>query len=488
MISKSQFLKYIQCYKYLWLYKFRRELLPEEVDASLQRIFDEGYEIEDYAKKLFPKGVEVEGLYDKAEKHTKKLIKEGNKLLFQATAMANKLYCMADIFSYNPKTKKWDIYEVKSSTKLKDIHIIDLAFQKTCFEGAGYEIGKLHLVHVNNQYVRKGKIDPKKLLKIEDLTSEVKNVISGVHLDIENALELITKKDEPQVKILKQCKNPFGCNFIGYCWKDIPEHSIYNIAGSLTEKKLNELLDQGIIMIKDIPDDYLTKHKSILHHNVIKQNKIHIEKENIKSELSKLKYPLYFLDYETFSPAIPMFDGYKPYQRIVFQFSLHVQESKGAKLKHYEFLAKDKKDPTNDLLKALKSFVKGIGTFIAWNDVFEKGCNREMARRAPKYSDFLQEINNSMYDLMMIFRNGYYVHKNFHGSASIKKVLPVIVPKLSYKDLEIQEGGTASQSWLTLIDESVKKSERNKLATDMLKYCELDTFAMVEILRKLKEI
>ncbi len=364
-----------------------------------------------------------------------------------------------------------------------------MAFQKICFEGAGYEIGKLHLVHVNNQYVRKGKIDPKKLIKIEEVTQEVKNVISGVQLDIEKALELITAKDEPQIRILKQCRRPYECSFINHCWKHIPEHSIYNIAGSLREDKLNLLLDQGILEIKDIPEDFLTNLKSIRHHKVVKQNEVHIEKENIKNELDKLKYPLYFLDYETFSPAIPMFDGYKPYQRIVFQFSLHVQEAEGLKLKHYEFLAQEGKDPTKDLLKALKGFVKNNnGTFVSWNASFEKGCNSEMAGRVPEYTEFMQDINDSMYDLMDVFKKGYYVHKDFHGSASLKKVLPVLVPSLSYKDLEIQEGGTASQSWLTLIDESVKKAERNSLAKNMLKYCELDTLAMVEILRKLGKI
>ena len=486
MLSKSQFLKYIQCYKYLWLYKFRRDLLPEETDESLQRIFDEGYEVEDYARKLFPKGVKAEGLYETAKKNTDKLIKDGNKVIFQATAMANSLYAMADIFVKNGD--KWDIYEVKSSTQVKDIHVIDLSFQKTCFESAGYKIGKTHLVVINTSYVRKGKIDPKKLLKIEDISFDVRNLISETKLNIESALKLIKSPKEPQVRILKQCNSPYECPFIDYCWKDVPDHSIYDIACGLSEKKLNELLDQGILEIKDIPEDFLTRDRAIMHRHVVKHNKVHIEPENIKEDLSNLKYPLYFLDYETFSPAIPLFDGYKPYQRIVFQFSLHVQEKPGGKLKHYEFLAKDFKDPTEDLLKALKSFITHKGTAISWNATFEKGCNSEMGKRSLKYASFLKSVNDSMYDLMLIFRKGYYVHKNFHGSASIKKVLPVLIPKLSYKNLNIQEGGTASDSWKTLIDPDIDKKEKDKLYRDMLDYCCMDTIAMVEILNFLHKI
>jgi len=486
MLSKSQFLKYIQCYKYLWLYKFRRDLLPEETDESLQRIFDEGYEVEDYARKLFPKGVKAEGLYETAKKNTDKLIKDGNKVIFQATAMANSLYAMADIFVKNGD--KWDIYEVKSSTQVKDIHVIDLSFQKTCFESAGYKIGKTHLVVINTSYVRKGKIDPKKLLKIEDISFDVRNLISETKLNIESALKLIKSPKEPQIRILKQCNSPYECPFIDYCWKDVPDHSIYSIACGLSEKKLNELLDLGILEIKDIPEDFLTRERALMHQHVIKHNKVHIEPDKIKEDLGNLKYPLYFLDYETFSPAIPLFDGYKPYQRIVFQFSLHVQESKDSKLKHYEFLAKDFKDPVEDLLKVLKKAITKKGTSIAWNAMFEKGCNSEMAERAPHYASFLKSINDSMYDPMLIFRKGYYVHKNFHGSASIKKVLPVLVPKLSYKNLNIQEGGTASDSWKTLIDPEIAKKEKDKLYRDMLDYCGMDTMAMVEILNFLKRI
>ncbi|MCX6740338.1 MAG: DUF2779 domain-containing protein [Candidatus Parcubacteria bacterium] len=486
MLSKSQFLKYIQCYKYLWLYKFRRDLLPEETDESLQRIFDEGYEVEDYARKLFPKGVKAEGLYETAKKNTDKLIKDGNKVIFQATAMANSLYAMADIFVKNGD--KWDIYEVKSSTQVKDIHVIDLSFQKICFESAGYKIGKTHLVVINTSYVRKGKIDPKELLKIEDISSDVRNLISEIKLNIESALKLIKSPKEPQIRILKQCSSPYECPFIDYCWKDVPDHSIYSIACGLSEKKLNELLDQDILEIKDIPEDFLTRDRALMHRHVVKHNKVHIEPDKIKEDLNNLKYPLYFLDYETFSPAIPLFDGYKPYQRIVFQFSLHVQEQPGGKLNHYEFLAKDFKDPTEDLLKALRKFISKKGTAISWNAMFEKGCNSEMAKRAPQYASFLKSVNDSMYDLMLIFRKGYYVHKNFHGSASIKKVLPVLIPKLSYKNLNIQEGGTASDSWKTLIDPDIDKKEKDKLYKDMTDYCGLDTMAMVEILKFLQKI
>ena len=490
MLTKSNYIKYIQCYKYLWLCKKRRDLMPKEIKSATQRIFDEGYEVEGYAYKLFPKGInaEVEKSIGKTIKRTKKLIKKCTKSIFQATVSGKNLFCKADIIDYNSKTKKWDIYEVKSSTQLKEIHIIDLAFQRISFEEAGYKIGKLNLVHINNQYVKKGKIIPKKLLKIENVTKDADKLIKEIKLNIKDALKILKSKTEPEIRILKQCNNPYPCDFIDYCWKHVPEQSIYHIGGGLSEKKLNMLLDDGILKIKNIPEGIITSKKGLEHYKAIKTSKVRIDKAAIKKELKKLKYPLYFLDYETFSPAIPLFDGYKPYQRMTFQYSLHVREAPKAKIKHFEYLAKDWQDPSLRLAQELKKSIGTKGTIITWNMGFEKGCNKEMGERYSKFKKFFEQVNTRVYDLMDVFRKGYYVHKNFQGSASIKKVLPALVPRLSHKNLNVQEGNAASGLWGAMINIETSEKEKGKIYNDLLKYCELDTLAMVEILSKLEKI
>jgi hypothetical protein len=151
MLTKSDYLKYTQCYKYLWLYKYRKDLLPKELSSAVERVFDEGYDVESYAYKLFPGGIDADDEnLSKAIAKTKELVKSGKKIIFQPTISENNLFCRADIIKFNSRTKKWDIYEVKSSTQVHDIHLLDLAFQKICFEEAGLKIGKLHLVHVNS--------------------------------------------------------------------------------------------------------------------------------------------------------------------------------------------------------------------------------------------------------------------------------------------------------------------------------------------------
>lgn len=488
MLTKSAFLKYLQCTKALWLYKNRRDLLPE-VDENKQAIFDAGYEVESYAYELFPGGVSAlednDNFWEPVER-TKSLINEKREIIYQASFSAENLFCRTDIIKHDAGNDCWDIIEVKSSTQPHDIHYKDLSFQRICLERSGVKVGRVFLVYVNNQYVKNGGIDPEKLLVKKDITNEVENIKEDTKLEIKDALKVVTLPNEPEVKILRQCHQPYDCDFIDYCFKDTPEDSIYSIAGALGSKKLDKLLGEGILKVSDIPPEMLTTKKLERHHHVIKHNTVHIEKENIKEELEKIEYPIYYLDYETYSSAVPIFDGYRPYQRIVFQYSLHIQREPGGELEHHYFLAKDFKDPTKDLSESLRKVVGKKGSFVAWNKAFEEGCNFEMGRRYPEFESFYEDINERMVDLMEIFKKGYYVHKDFHGSASLKKVLPAVVPELSYQDLGIQEGMTASNNWGRMIKESMLGEEKDKLYKDLLDYCELDTLAMVRILEKLE--
>jgi hypothetical protein len=489
MLTKSDYIKYIQCKKYLWLNKFRPELLSEEVDNNLQRAFADGYAVEEVAYKLYPGGVVAsEGEIREAIAKSIKLMDAKTPVIFQATVSGAGLFCRSDIIKYNSADNAWDIVEVKSATEVKDIYVDDLAFQKICFGEAGYKVGRILVVHINNEYVKKGDINPHELLTEVDITEKIKEKEEETKLEIENAFRVLYIKDEPEIQVLRQCTNPYECPFIPYCHRDFPDHSIYSIAGALGKKKLELLIDEGIMEVKDIPEELLTNDKLKKHYYTVNNNVAHIEKDNIKKELSNIEYPVYYLDYETFSPAIPIIDGYRPYQRIVFQYSLHVQEEPNGELKHYYFLAKDLEDPTKAMSESLSKIIGNIGSVIAWNMGFEKGCNTEMGERASEYQMFYEDINNRMYDLMHVFKKGFYVHKEFYGSASLKKVLPVVVPELSYNELDISEGMTASNSWGDMVTKDMSQEEKDKIYNGLLEYCELDTLAMVKILDKLNNI
>ncbi len=488
MLTKSNYLKYLQCTRYAWLYKNRKDLIPE-VDDDLQRVFDMGYEIEGYAYKLFSDGVDVgDGDIKEQIEKTKPLMVEKTPVIFQPTISGKGLFCRADIIRYRKELDAWDIIEVKSGTSVKGIHIDDLAFQKACFEENGYKVANFSVIYLDNTYVRKGAIESEKMLKEDDVTKKVNGRSESTEENIKKALTTIKKKDEPQVKILRQCQNPYECPFIPYCWKDFPDDSIYEIGGPLGAGGIEELIDQDIIRTCDIPEGLYTAGKVKRHLDAVKDDVILIDKNKIKENLSRISYPIYYLDYETFGAAIPLLDGFGPYESVSFQYSLHIQEEKDGPLEHYVFLAKEFGDPSAKMAASLKKVIGKKGTIIAWNMSFEKGCNEEMGERAPEYKEFFEDVNERMYDLMEIFRKGYYVDQKFLCSASLKKVLPAMVPELSYDDLDINQGMAASYAWSDMVTKDMKQEEKDKIYNDLLEYCEQDTLAMVKILEKLYQI
>lgn len=487
MLSKTQFLYYLQCPKYLWLYKNKKKLLEGEENLDYKKL--QGESVEFWAYKEYQDIIDCKtdgGIFDDIN-NTQKVLKSGGKVLIQPSFSDGDLFCRNDLLVFNEVSDSWDLIEIKATTKVEDLHIIDLAFQKKCLNNCNIEIGNIYVYFVNNKYIKKGEIDSSKLIKKEDVTVRVNFIEASTNQKIKQALEFIKNiLNEPEVKILKQCFNPYECGFVDYCWKDIPEHSIYDL--SLKEGHLLELVNKNKFNIEDVPEGYVTRDNKKKYYYAKIKDKISIDKNNIQGELVKLSYPLYFLDYESYSPAVPLFDGFHPYQQMVFQYSLHVIKSPESNVEHYEFLATEWENPVPELLESLTSNIGKTGSAVVWNESFEKTRNKEMAEMYPKFKDELLSINDRIYDLGVSFKNGYYIHKDFKGSWSIKSVLPVIIPWLSYKELNIQGGSDASASYRDLIGLSSNSKEKQELTQDMLKYCELDTMAMVEIFKKLNQI
>ena len=260
----------------------------------------------------------------------------------------------------------------------------------------------------------------------------------------------------------------------------MPENNVFDLYG---RNNADELFAQGIIAIKDIPQSFKLNDKQDIQRKCAKSGKLFISKENIKHFLNTLHPPLYFMDFETFSTAIPLYDGTRPYQQVPFQFSLHLVED-GVQ-KHFYFLASGKNDPREEFASELKKVIGDKGTIVTFNSSFEKGRLKEIAESFPKEKKWIENVNDRIVDLLIPFRNFHYYNPKQQGSASIKSVLPALIGK-GYEDLEIAEGGGASLAFLDLVFE--KNIDKKKLKEDLLKYCERDTEAMIWILRELKKI
>lgn len=484
-LSKSQFLRGLQCHKSLWFRKYKPDLIAPP-DESQQVIFDTGTEVGKLARRLFPDGEEIiyeERSLNEKIKQTKKLINNGVKTIYEATFSHNNVLVMVDIL--HKGRRGLEIYEVKSSTEVKDVNISDLSVQYYVLSGCGFTISKASLVYINTEYVRKSKLDIKKLFCITNFTKEVKENQKSVNSQLRK-MRIMLKEKCPDIDIGERCSDPYHCDFTEHCWKHIPEYSIFNISRLKWAKRF-DLYRKGILKFKDIPKDYHLSKNQRLQVETELTNKTVINKKGIKEFLKTVYYPLYFLDFETFMPAIPLYNGIRPYQKIPFQFSLHCLENKKAKLKHYEFLAKEGIDQREEIGKRLTKLIPGKACVIAYNMSFEKGVLTNLAEEFPKYSKKLFKRRDNIIDLMIPFQKKYYYTNKMKGSHSIKKVLPTLLPDLTYEGMAISGGGEAMNTYATLHLLKDKK-EVKKIRKDLLEYCKLDTFAMVKLLERLRDV
>ena len=482
VLSKSRYLNGLQCPKLLWIAINEPERIPEP-DAATQHIFDQGHLVGELAKKLFPGGIDIpaEHFMDNI-KETKDLLCQ-RKPLFEGGFLAGNLFARADIL--NPVNEgEWDIIEVKSSTSVKDVNIHDVAFQKYCYEQAGLEINRCFLMHINNQYVRNGDIAPQELFKIDEITDLVEEISHGIHDRIDNMFEDIARERCPEIGIGLHCRDPYECA-LADCWDFLPGQNIFNLYYG--GKKCFALYDSGIFTVKEIPDSYKLNGKQCIQRDCEISGQPYIDKEAIREFLDGLEYPLYYLDFETFSTAVPIFDGTKPYQNIPFQFSLHIQTSSGAAPVHHWYLADGPQDPRPELLASLRKSLGPSGSVIAYNKSFEERALNEMANAFPEYADWVAGVTSRLEDLIVPFRAFTYYHPSQKGSGSLKKVLPAVTGQ-GYEGMAIADGGEASLKYLDITFSETAIEEREKTREDLLAYCGLDTEGMVRIVERLMEL
>jgi len=487
-LSKSDYMLFLRHPAWLWLKKHDPKKLPL-VDAATQAIFDTGHAFEPYAEQLFPGGVQIGfsnyNEYKSLPKRTTEALDGGATTIFQGRFEYEQLTFICDVIQV-VGDKTVDLIEIKSSTKAKVDHEFDLAFQMVVLEGCGFTVRNISVVHVNNQYVRQGDIDAHQLTATTDITEAVKAKRESTKKYIAEAVKVAKSSTIPDISPSLAKLGSFTDWLAIYrLLTDVEPDSIYDLC-SVGAKNVGELEKLGISRLADIPDDFKLTSKQTLQQQATKLDKPIIEQGKIKVFLDSLVYPLYFFDYETMMNLVPYFDGMRPYQQYPFQYSLHILDSAEAELRHVEYLHKDHSNPVAELSKALQSQIGDTGSVITWNMSFEKGCNDRIGSMLPEYTEFYQKLNDRIVDLMMPFAEGWYADKAFKGSASIKQVLPVMVPDLSYKTLGIQEGTAAQRLWMEAVLDGKRDGEKEQILSDLSKYCGLDTYAMVAIYRKLK--
>ena len=482
-LSKSKYCNAVQCKKMLWLNEYK----SEEKESLNESVLENGTQVGELAKNLFGFHIDVsfnENLKQMIE-DTKSLLYLDKVVITEASFEYDNNFCSVDILKKNKSD--FEIYEVKSSTEVKDIYKEDISYQYYILNNLGYNVTKASIVYINSQYERNKELNLKELFNIEDVTEYVKEKLENIKLNIKEINNYMNQKREPDELLGIHCVKPYNCPFFKYCTKGLGNQNVFTLKGINNNKKF-ELYNKGIFEYEELLKIKINdKIKQQIEFELYDEED-YIDKTKIKEFLDKLTYPLYFLDFETFQMSIPLYDKTRPYMQIPFQYSLHYIIND--ELKHKEFLSEPDIDPRRKLAESLVKDIPKDVCVLAYNMAFEKMVIKELAILYEDLSDHLMNIYKNIKDLMIPFKDRYYYSKNMHGIYSIKYVLPALYPNdpsLDYKNLDLVHNGSEAMNMFANMC-NLDKDKQKELKNSLLKYCELDTYAMVKIFYKLKEV
>lgn len=494
MLSKSKFIIGQQCQKYLWL-KDKGIQITNIPDESAKERLRAGNEVGEEAKNLFPGGINIEYHkkdFNKMCEITKEAIRSGNSTIYEASFFEEGVFIRVDIMQKTPNG--WNIYEVKSSSRLRSYHKEDATLQWAVLSKVkNLKLNEVFVITLNNEYSKEGKIIPEELFTFHPLTKFVSENLNKTNSQLHDIKNSLLNDKEPDISIGKHCKKPHQCEYFNRCWPEsiTENNSIMNLYRLNFDKKV-EFIKKGKDVFERIPSEGLSDTQQMQLH-AYRNNKIIIRKPKIKEFIDKVEYPISYFDFETFTDSIPLYDGQRPHMQMPFQYSLHVQtaeeSAKDFRIDHHEFIADVDKDPRRAIAESMLQNIPKIGSIVAYNQSFEKNCINSLASHCPDISEELLALNDRFVDLIEPFRGGGYYHTDFKGSFSIKKVLPAICPndeRLDYKKLDINNGASASTAYKSM--RNMRNDARLNIEKKLFKYCWLDTYAMYAIYSKLLKL
>lgn len=491
-VSKSDYITFLKHPAWIWLKKHSPKILPKP-DENSRAVIDGGIQFEHFAEAIFENASKVIskefGDFEARATETKRLIEQRTEVILQAVFINGDYLCISDALRLTDD--RYELIEIKAVTKPDKEHFCDLAFQRAVIENTGTPISKCLVLHANKDYIRLGNIKIDEITQFSDVTTQVEKQILNTTERMKSALSVLSLETMPSDSL----------RYVGLGaaaeWRpifkslhpEIPPYSIYDLAsnkGAGMDKLIGQLEDDNVLLMVDIPDSakLQTHQKEQIAVTRLDQPIINIDQ--IKLFMNNLIFPLYFLDYESINLIMPPFDNTWPYEQVVFQQSLHIMQVDGT-LTHQEYLHDTNTNPMPKIIESLESTIGDAGSIIVWNQTFEKSRHTDMAKLYPAKASFMESLNDRVVDLMIPFSKNMYQDMHFKGSASIKKVLPVLCPELTYKTLGIQEGLTASRSWKEAIVDGTR-DDKDEILSNLKEYCGLDTYAMVAIYNALRSL
>jgi hypothetical protein len=483
-LSKTKFVAGIQCPKRLYFMCYRKDLAPPILPAQ-QAIFDTGTEVGRLARQLFPDGVLIDDdalHHSDAVAKTQKLIGQREvSAIFEAGFATGNVLIRADILEHR-SARHWRLLEVKSSTKVKEENFYDVALQSHVLKQSGITVDSECLVHINNAYVYNGKrLDLSKFFTIEDISQQIEDLAPSIPKLIREQQKVLSSDSEPDIGPGKHCFSPYECEFYDHCRASKPEHWVCDLP-RIRADILTQLAEDGIEDIRKVPGDFPLSDLQQRICRCVKSGKPFFGR-GLRADLEVLETPVYFLDFETVMPAIPLYAGTHPYEAVPFQWSLHKLDRNG-RLSHHEFLFGGEEDPREELLTALIDAIGDRGSIVMYTP-YEKRILNDLAGTFPEHADAIESVVGRLFDLCAVVRDHVY-HPDFGCSFSLKDVQPVLVPEMgSYEDLAVQDGMQAGISFLRMVSPGTPADEARRIREDLLEYCGRDTLGTVNLYQNL---
>jgi len=483
ILSKSRFLAGLQCHLRLW-HQCYNPGLASEVSPLQQAIFDTGHEVERVATRLYPGGLLVEEDYQHHSKAVQTTLAAMNRsqapAIYEAAFLHDGVRVRADILE-RLDDGRWNLIEVKSSSSVKGVYLPDVAIQYYVLKGSGLAIARAGILHLNNRYVYDGsQLELETLFSFADLTEQVSAMQEVISLQLDDLKRMLARSDPPQILPSRLCNSPYSCEFWEHCTRETPEFWILELSG-IGQDRLNDLAALNIHDIRDIPESFpLSLLQDRIKRCVINQEEY--ISPALEPELKDVEYPIHFLDFETVGIAIPRHPHTRPYQSLPFQWSDHILFEDGT-LEHRAYLCDEDKDPREEFARTLLEALGKRGTTFTYTN-YENRFINQLAEHLPHYRDQLLLALDRLKDLQAVIKTHFY-HPAFHGSFSLKSVLPALVPDMNYEGLAIQEGNQASLEYLRMVNSSTSHKEKDEIKKALLAYCSHDTIAMVKIREEL---
>ena len=484
-LSKSRYLSGCQCPLRLW-YDCYASHLADPPDLVQQAIFATGNAVGALARDRYPDGY----LVDYGPRQPKEALAKTAELMadsavgviFEGAFFYKNVLVRVDVLKREPAG--WKLIEVKSGTKVKGgVHDRDVAVQLWVLRGLNINVVSAGVLTLNSDYVYDGvSLDLDHLFAFHDLSELATALQPDVDHEIQVLQAMLRAESAPGNEPGEQCFKPYGCPYYAYCTRVtvFPDYPVGELP-RLHKNRRQALEAAGVTTIPEVPVDFpLTERQTIVRDTVV--NGVEYISDALFHALDSIEYPIYYLDFETSMPSIPRYAGTKPYESIPFQFSVHVEKANGS-LKHVEFLHEDQSDPRRPLAHALIDALEQEGAICVYTN-YEEKVIRRLVSALPELADPLNGLLDRLWDIKEVIANHYY-HPDFHGSYSIKKVLPALVPELGYDSLAVQNGLEAAAVYEMALN-SENPDERKKIFADLKAYCGLDTMAMVRLRGALK--